>query len=122
MKLIVRLAHCGLIHGDFNEFNLMISDKGHITMIGKAKSCLKFMKIMKKLKNSLRNTEDRTACLCVGFNVHLHVLARLFAFIFRYSLLLFASGFDRSSADGVYLSSKCRSLLRSRCSMHQATF
>ncbi|CDI81639.1 RIO1 family domain-containing protein, putative [Eimeria praecox] len=33
MKLIVRLAHCGLIHGDFNEFNLMISDKGHITMI-----------------------------------------------------------------------------------------
>lgn len=34
MKLIVRLAHCGLIHGDFNEFNLMIDDAGHITMIG----------------------------------------------------------------------------------------
>lgn len=34
MKLIVRLAHCGLIHGDFNEFNLMINDKGHITLIG----------------------------------------------------------------------------------------
>ncbi|CDJ66671.1 RIO1 family domain-containing protein, putative [Eimeria necatrix] len=33
MKLIVRLAHCGLIHGDFNEFNLMIDDAGHITMI-----------------------------------------------------------------------------------------
>ncbi|CDJ58435.1 RIO1 family domain-containing protein, putative, partial [Eimeria maxima] len=33
MKLIVRLAHCGLIHGDFNEFNIMISEKGHITMI-----------------------------------------------------------------------------------------
>lgn len=34
MKLIVRLAHCGLIHGDFNEFNLMIDDKGKITVIG----------------------------------------------------------------------------------------
>ncbi|CDJ33939.1 RIO1 family domain-containing protein, putative [Eimeria mitis] len=33
MKLVVRLAHCGLIHGDFNEFNLMISDNGRITMI-----------------------------------------------------------------------------------------
>ncbi|XP_026189890.1 serine/threonine-protein kinase rio2 [Cyclospora cayetanensis] len=34
MKLIVRLAHCGLIHGDFNEFNLMINEEnGSITMI-----------------------------------------------------------------------------------------
>jgi RIO kinase 2 len=26
MKLIVRLARCGLIHGDFNEFNLLIRE------------------------------------------------------------------------------------------------
>jgi len=32
MELIVRLANCGLIHGDFNEFNLMVNDKGEITM------------------------------------------------------------------------------------------
>ena len=33
MNLIVRLANCGVIHGDFNEFNLMIDDEGHVTMI-----------------------------------------------------------------------------------------
>ncbi|KAL8443887.1 hypothetical protein Emed_006547 [Eimeria media] len=33
MKMIVRLAHCGLIHGDFNEFNLMIGEDRKITMI-----------------------------------------------------------------------------------------
>ncbi|UJR13313.1 hypothetical protein I4U23_000331 [Adineta vaga] len=33
MLLIVRLASSGLIHSDFNEFNLMISDSGKITMI-----------------------------------------------------------------------------------------
>lgn len=33
MSLIVRLASYGLIHCDFNEFNLMISDSGKITMI-----------------------------------------------------------------------------------------
>ncbi|KAL8440464.1 hypothetical protein Efla_005606 [Eimeria flavescens] len=33
MRLIVRLAHCGLIHGDFNEFNLMIGEDRSITMI-----------------------------------------------------------------------------------------
>lgn len=27
MQLIVRLARVGLIHGDFNEFNVMIKDK-----------------------------------------------------------------------------------------------
>jgi len=32
MELIVRLANHGLIHGDFNEFNLMISDDGSVTM------------------------------------------------------------------------------------------
>lgn len=26
MKLVIRLAENGLIHGDFNEFNLMIDD------------------------------------------------------------------------------------------------
>lgn len=35
MQLIVRLAKSGLIHGDFNEFNLMIDDSEHITVIGK---------------------------------------------------------------------------------------
>lgn len=33
MDLIVKLANAGLIHGDFNEFNLVISDDGHITLI-----------------------------------------------------------------------------------------
>ena len=33
MKLIIKLAENGLIHGDFNEFNLMIDDKETITMI-----------------------------------------------------------------------------------------
>ncbi|KAI8774740.1 serine/threonine-protein kinase RIO2 [Biomphalaria glabrata] len=33
MELLVKLGNYGLIHGDFNEFNLMIDDKDHITMI-----------------------------------------------------------------------------------------
>ncbi|XP_055388835.1 serine/threonine-protein kinase rio2-like [Condylostylus longicornis] len=33
MGLVVKMAECGLIHGDFNEFNLMISDEEKITMI-----------------------------------------------------------------------------------------
>jgi len=33
MSIIVRLASSGLIHSDFNEFNLMISDNGRVTMI-----------------------------------------------------------------------------------------
>lgn len=33
MSIIVRLASYGLIHSDFNEFNLMISDDGRVTMI-----------------------------------------------------------------------------------------
>ena len=33
MELIVKLANAGLIHGDFNEFNLMISDEGRVTLI-----------------------------------------------------------------------------------------
>lgn len=51
MQLIVRLAAVGLIHGDFNEFNLMLSPSGHVTVIDfpqmistdhtKAKMCAK---------------------------------------------------------------------------------
>ncbi|XP_004586244.2 serine/threonine-protein kinase RIO2 [Ochotona princeps] len=33
MELIVRLANHGLIHGDFNEFNLILDEHDHITMI-----------------------------------------------------------------------------------------
>lgn len=33
MELIVKLANHGLIHGDFNEFNLMLDDLDHITLI-----------------------------------------------------------------------------------------
>ncbi|KAM9329959.1 serine/threonine-protein kinase RIO2 [Gastrophryne carolinensis] len=33
MDLIVKLANYGLIHGDFNEFNLMLDDEDHVTMI-----------------------------------------------------------------------------------------
>ena len=33
IDLIVRLAQHGLIHGDFNEFNLMINDDEKLTLI-----------------------------------------------------------------------------------------
>eukprot|EP01126_Amoeba_proteus_P022959 TRINITY_DN230_c0_g1_i1.p1 TRINITY_DN230_c0_g1~~TRINITY_DN230_c0_g1_i1.p1 ORF type:complete len:338 (+),score=79.32 TRINITY_DN230_c0_g1_i1:924-1937(+) len=33
MDLIVKLANHGLIHGDFNEFNLIVSDDEEVTMI-----------------------------------------------------------------------------------------
>ena len=33
MDLIVRLAQHGLVHGDFNEFNMMIDDNEKLTMI-----------------------------------------------------------------------------------------
>ena len=33
MSIIVRLASSGLIHSDFNEFNLIVSDEGRVTMI-----------------------------------------------------------------------------------------
>ncbi|XP_062873719.1 serine/threonine-protein kinase RIO2 [Trichomycterus rosablanca] len=33
MELIVKLANHGLIHGDFNEFNLMLDDNDQVTMI-----------------------------------------------------------------------------------------
>jgi len=33
MRLLVRLARAGLIHGDFNEFNLMIDSKEQVTLI-----------------------------------------------------------------------------------------
>ena len=33
MELIVKLARHGLVHGDFNEFNLMLDKKDHVTLI-----------------------------------------------------------------------------------------
>jgi len=33
MRLIVRLGRAGLIHGDFNEFNIMIDEKEQVTLI-----------------------------------------------------------------------------------------
>lgn len=33
MDLIIKLAEYGLVHGDFNEFNLMIDDEERVTMI-----------------------------------------------------------------------------------------
>merc|ERR1719401_2322336 len=33
MRLLVRLARAGIVHGDFNEFNLMISDDEKVTLI-----------------------------------------------------------------------------------------
>ena len=33
MQLIIRLAEHGLVHGDFNEYNLMIDDEENVTMI-----------------------------------------------------------------------------------------
>ncbi|XP_019465665.2 serine/threonine-protein kinase RIO2 [Meleagris gallopavo] len=33
MELIVKLANHGLIHGDFNEFNLILDNDDHVTMI-----------------------------------------------------------------------------------------
>ena len=32
MELIVKLANHGLIHGDFNEFNLMLDSEDRVTM------------------------------------------------------------------------------------------
>lgn len=33
MDLLVRLGNHGLIHGDFNEFNLMLDSNDRVTMI-----------------------------------------------------------------------------------------
>jgi len=33
IDLVVKLAEHGMIHGDFNEFNLMVTEEGEITMI-----------------------------------------------------------------------------------------
>ena len=33
MALLVKLGQHGLIHGDFNEFNLMLDDDDKVTMI-----------------------------------------------------------------------------------------
>lgn len=33
MELIVRLAENGVIHSDFNEFNLMVDSNDHVIMI-----------------------------------------------------------------------------------------
>jgi len=33
MNLLVSLAECGLIHGDFNEFNLMVDENDNVIMI-----------------------------------------------------------------------------------------
>jgi RIO kinase 2 len=34
MELLLRLAHCGLVHGDYNEFNILIHRKtGEPTII-----------------------------------------------------------------------------------------
>lgn len=33
MNLIVRLGNCGVIHGDFNEFNIMIDEDNHPVII-----------------------------------------------------------------------------------------
>lgn len=34
MALLLRLAHCGLVHGDFNEFNILIHKRtGEATLI-----------------------------------------------------------------------------------------
>lgn len=33
MELIVRLANHGLIHCDFNEFNIILNDKDKVTLI-----------------------------------------------------------------------------------------
>ena len=33
MEIIVKLGNHGLIHGDFNEFNLMLDEKDRVTMI-----------------------------------------------------------------------------------------
>ena len=42
MQLIVRLAQMGLIHGDFNEFNIIIDEKEKITVIDLPQVTVKF--------------------------------------------------------------------------------
>ena len=39
MELIVQLARRGLVHCDFNEFNLMINEAGVVTMIDFPQVC-----------------------------------------------------------------------------------
>ena len=33
LNIVIKLAEYGLVHGDFNEFNLMINDEEEITII-----------------------------------------------------------------------------------------
>lgn len=33
MNLIIRLGNCGVIHGDFNEFNIMVTDEAKVVLI-----------------------------------------------------------------------------------------
>jgi len=33
IDLVIKLAEHGLVHGDYNEFNLMIDDEENLTMI-----------------------------------------------------------------------------------------
>ena len=33
LNLLIKLANHGLVHGDFNEFNLMLDENDHVTMI-----------------------------------------------------------------------------------------
>ena len=40
MELHIRLAQCGLVHCDFNEFNVMISDNEEITLIDFPQVCV----------------------------------------------------------------------------------
>jgi RIO kinase 2 len=33
LNIVIKLAEYGLVHGDFNEFNLMINDDEEVTII-----------------------------------------------------------------------------------------
>lgn len=67
MRLLVRLAHAGIIHGDFNEFNLMIDRDEKVTLID-------FPQIVHIGHANAEEYFDRDAqCVCDFFRKRLNI-------------------------------------------------
>lgn len=72
MRLLVRLARAGIIHGDFNEFNLMISSDEKVTLID-------FPQIVHLGHVNARETFDRDVrCICEFFLKRLNIEVETF--------------------------------------------
>jgi RIO kinase 2 len=67
MRLIVRLAHAGIIHGDFNEFNLMIDADEKAVLID-------FPQIVHLSHENAEELFDRdTQCVCDFFRKRINI-------------------------------------------------